>query len=101
MSAFTPIIIQTGEQGVVLQFTIKRNGVVINLTGATVKLFVDGLGFKTCTIVDGPAGRADYVVQPGDWPAGYYAAQIEVSYAVGPTNFKSERFDFKVEQAVA
>jgi len=99
MSTYSPLLIQTGEQGVRLKFTVKRNGVIVDLTGGTVKLFVDGQGFKTCTIVDGPAGRADYIVQAGDWPHGLYAAQVEVS--VGGGLFKGQRFDLRVEEAVA
>jgi hypothetical protein len=99
MSTYSPLLIQTGEQGVRLRFTVRRNGAIVDLTGGTVKLFVDGQGSKTCTIVDGPAGRADYIVQAGDWPQGLYAAQLEVT--IGASIFKSQRFDLRVEEAVA
>jgi 16S rRNA U1498 N3-methylase RsmE len=99
MSTYSPILIQTGEQGVRLRFTVRRNGAIVDLTGGTVLLFVDGQGSKTCTIVDATAGRADYIVQPGDWPHGLYAAQLQVTVASGI--FKGQRFDLRVEEAVA
>jgi len=101
MSAAQQIItLQSSEVGVRLRFTVKRNGVVLNLTGATVKFYVDGLTAKTCSIPDPTLGRADYVVQTGDFPAGYYAAQLEAAFP-GGVKFRSQRLDLRVETAVA
>jgi hypothetical protein len=62
--------------------------------------YVDGLvGPRACQIIDAANGRADYTTVSNDFPAGRYAAQVEVDQPARDTRFR--RFLLIVEPAVA
>lgn len=92
--------VKIGTIGKVFQLTIvEADGVTpVDITGATVKLFVERNETKTCAVVDGPAGRADYEVVDGDYPnAGIYTAAAEISALPGGVISWTENFEFTVE----
>lgn len=66
-----------GDTGPDQPFVIKQNGVVVNLTGATVRLkikrddtaAITNASANTCTITSATAGACKYVFATGDIPS--------------------------------
>lgn len=83
------ITLRAGDTAPNLPITCTRNGVAINLTGATVKLIISGpTGARTnsahnsCTLTTPTAGTCSYDLVTGDIPtAGAYTADVEITYA--------------------
>jgi hypothetical protein len=71
--------IYAADVGRGLTFDLTDGGAVADLTDKTVELLVRGIGVKTCQVVS-PAtgGRAQYVLEAGDFPAGWYESQVRV-----------------------
>ena len=92
--------VKIGTVGKVFQLTIVESDgeTPVNITGATIKLFVERNETKTCTVVDGPNGRADYEVVDGDYPdAGVYTGAVEISGLPGGVVSWTENFEFSAE----
>lgn len=68
--------------GASLQFTIFDGGRVSDLTNVTLaQLFVQGLSSPfALTIKDAVNGIVEYITKAGDFPAGIYSANIEITY---------------------
>jgi hypothetical protein len=97
------IILQEGEVGIVLEFTITDGDIPLDLTGLAangLKIFVTGQGSRILTVITAALGRADYTTVAGDWPQGRYDWQLEATYLTGRI-VKTERGVLVVEPAVA
>lgn len=92
--------IKVGTVGKTFEFTLTEDDGItpIDITGATVKLFVERNETKACTVIDGPTGRADYEAIAGDYPnAGVYTGSIEISDLPGGVVSWMNDFEFSVE----
>lgn len=74
------------------QITLKRDGTAINLTGATVKVYIrkemadvfTNTGHETVTITTAASGIITYSPQANDFPSeGRYLAEAEITYSGG------------------
>lgn len=98
--AIATLKIRTGETGKVFEFTLTEDDgtTPIDITSATVKMFVERNETKTCAIINGPAGRADYEAITGDYPTpGVYTGAIEMSGLPAGVVSWTENFEFIVE----
>jgi Ethanolamine utilization protein EutJ (predicted chaperonin) len=73
--------------------TLKRDGVVIDVTGCTVRLIIvkgstiTNATHQECTLVVAASGIVQYTPQANDFPsAGNYKADVEIEYA--PTSIE-------------
>lgn len=72
---------QDSEHGVRLTATVKLNDADLDITGATILLYVDGNEFSPfpmSPVVGGPTNAAEYIVGRHDFPAGVVNAQVDV-----------------------
>lgn len=80
-----------GNTAPAFQVTLKRNGTVINLVGATVKLSimdaqtreVTNAGHQSATLVDAANGVIGYTPQIGDFNDGRHFGKAIVTYTGG------------------
>lgn len=93
------VLLFNADVGATLQFTIlKGDGTPYDITGDTVTLLVEGIDEFACSVIDGPTGRADYVVAANDFQPGTYRAQIKT--VVGGVTLHSPHFHIQVGQVV-
>lgn len=107
MAAVPVIEVVENDEKYDINFTVKDfEGVVIDLTGATIKLKVAGIGEETleldgtCSLVVAASGTCKYEVQNGelDTVAIYHAA-LRVT-ASGGRIITTKRFDIRVVKAL-
>jgi len=86
----TTINVVTGDSGYNLSFTLQNSdGTAFNLTGATVTIKMQLVGYDTVTtgtltVVSAPAGTCTYTVASTDFPAdGNYNVQIDCAFTGG------------------
>lgn len=80
------IILQEGEVGIALEFTITNGTVPLDLTGLVangLKIFVTGQGSRNLTVIDAVNGSARYTTVLGDWPQGRYDWQLVATFSLG------------------
>lgn len=85
--------------------TAQRDGVAIDVTGATVSLIlakgstITNTGHQTCTIVAATAGRVQYDPESGDFPTpGNYKADLKIVYADGTQEVLFDQLKFQVRR---
>lgn len=85
--------------------TLKREGVVIDVTGATVELIIargstiTNTGHQECTVVTPTSGLVQYDPQAGDFSSpGTYKADVKVTYADSSYEVLYEQLKFKVRR---
>lgn len=85
--------------------TAQRDGVAIDLTGATVKLIlakgstITNTGHQSCTLVTPTSGRVQYDPEAGDFATpGTYKADLEVTYADGSIERLYDQLKFQVRR---
>lgn len=83
-----------------IALTLKRNGTVIDLTGASVDLIIKNAdtneitnaGHQACTVTDATGGIIAYVPAAGDVSAeGRYLAEVKITYSGGKIEILHER----------
>jgi len=97
---FENLRVKIGTVGKIFELTIVESDgeTPVDITGATVELIVERNETKTCAVVDGPAGRADYEVVDGDYPdAGVYTAAVFITDLPGGVESWTENFEFTIE----
>lgn len=93
------VLFFNADVGATLEFTIlEADGTPYDITGDTITLLVEGVDEFSCTVIDGPTGRADYVVAANDFQPGTYRAQIKT--VVGAVTLHSPHFHIQVGQVV-
>lgn len=91
------ITFRAGDTAPNFPIACTRNGVAVDLTGATVKLIIsNSAGTRTnsahnsCTITSATGGLATYDVLAGDFPsADVYTADTEITYGDGSIETQS------------
>lgn len=91
-----------------LEFTIKQDGSVVDLTGATVKFYMKNRDTGTvkingvaCTIVSASAGTCKYVWQSGDTDTvGTYQAEVEVTFSGGTVQTGYESLTIEIRDDI-
>lgn len=83
-----------------LVITLQRDNTAINLTGATVKLYIHNertgeqtnTGHEDCTLTTAASGIVTYPVVAGDFPsAGRYLGDAKITYSGGGVERVNER----------
>jgi hypothetical protein len=76
-----------GDIGTELNFTVKSNGSLVNLTGAAVQIIIKSSSnrvTKACIITDTNGGKAQYICAAGDFPkAGAYKLALFITFPDG------------------
>lgn len=98
-----------GEVGKTFEFTVEKPDpenpgqyIARSLVGAAVSLVIEGVGSFACDVVDAANGRADRVVEAGDYTVpGVYQARLILSWTE-PTvkTIKTPLFEFEVRPAL-
>ena len=103
-----PIYLVQGDTQPQFQFTFTRtdSGDAIDITGATIKLYIrkkyeTTLTLeKTAAISDGPNGVATFFFVDGDLDqdGGVYEGEVEINYATGEKETLYETFDIYLRE---
>jgi hypothetical protein len=88
-----------------LNFTVKQDGVVVDITGATVRFKFRKFGSssnifsRSCTIVNGALGTCYVDFQAGDLvDSGIHVGEIEVTYADSSIQSSKTLIEFDVRE---
>lgn len=91
------------------QITCQRDGVAINLTGATVELIIENkstgsitnTGHQSCTIITATSGIISYAAEAGDFSsAGTYTGDVKVTYNGGGIEILYGQVKWKVRAKI-
>jgi len=93
------VTVTAGAQGFTLAFTVNGDdAAALDLTPYDVSLLVSG-SVLPCEVVDGPAGRADYVTAGDEFVPGKYRAQLRLD--AGDQRFFTSYFQLVVTKSAA
>lgn len=88
--------------------TAQRDGVAIDLTGATVDLIIakgstiTNTGHQGCTLVTPTSGRVQYDPQAGDFSTpGTYKADLRITYADASVEVLYDQLKFQVRRKLS
>lgn len=89
------------------QFTLERNGVVIDVTDCTVNLIlakgstITNDGHQECEIITATAGIVQYTPQTGDFPSpGSYIADVQIVYPDTSEEVLYDQLKFKARKII-
>lgn len=89
------------------QFTLERNGTVINVTGCQVNLIlakgtlVTNVGHQACSLVTPTSGIVQYIAETGDFPSpGSYVADAQIIYPDGTKEILYDQVKFKARKII-
>lgn len=90
-----------------LLLTLKRDGVVIDVSGCDVNLIIargstiTNEGHQECVLVTPTSGLVQYDIETGDFPAaGTYKADVEIVYADGKLERLYDQLSIKARRKI-